>query len=127
VTAEAPKLRRPCANCPWRVDAPREYWDPQHFIDIYRNCQDDGLHTMLCHKSNALPPEGRVSLPCQGWLRVMGLDAIGVRITLAKGLATIEEVEDRDGPELFPTFEAMMEANHVPLPPRSRRTLRRSR
>jgi hypothetical protein len=26
------KVRRPCANCPWRVDAPRGYWDPQHFV-----------------------------------------------------------------------------------------------
>lgn len=45
------KLRRPCENCPWRVDAPRGYWDPQHFVDIFRNCQDDGLNIMLCHKS----------------------------------------------------------------------------
>ena len=120
VTAETAKLRRPCNNCPWRVDAPREHWDPQHFVEIWRNCQDDGLHVMLCHKSNALPEAERGNIPCQGWIRVMGRDAIGVRVLLMKGKITFEEVEDRDGPELFPTFTAMMRANKIRLPRRSR-------
>ena len=127
MTAQAIKLRRPCDNCPWRVDAPRGYWDPQHFTDIWRNCQDDGLNVMLCHKSNALPPAERGSVPCQGWIRVMGSAAIGVRILLMNGNATIEEVEDRAGPTLFPTFAAMMRANKIPLPRRSRATPLRAR
>lgn len=113
------KLRRPCANCPWRVDAPREHWDPQHFVDIWRNCQYDGLHVMLCHKSSALPVAERGSIPCQGWIRVMGRDAIGVRILLMNGKVSFEEVEDREGPKLFPTFVAMMKANKIRLPKRS--------
>ena len=114
------KIRRACSNCPWRVDAPRGHWDPQHFVDIWRNCQDDGLHVMLCHKANALPEEKRGSLPCQGWIRVMGFDAIGVRILVMQGNATAAEVEDRKGPKLFSTFTAMMRANKIPLPRRSR-------
>lgn len=121
---ETSKLRRPCANCPWRVDAPRGHWDPQHFDDIYRNCQDDGQHVMLCHKSNALPKDQRGDVPCQGWIRVMGFAAIGVRMLAIKGKITVEEVEDREGPELFPSFEAMMRANAVKIPPRSRHTKR---
>jgi hypothetical protein len=113
------KLRRPCANCPWRVDAPREHWDPQHFVDIWRNCQNDGLHVMLCHKTNALPEAERGNVPCQGWIRVMGCDAIGVRILLMRGKTSFEEVEDRGGPELFQTFTAMMKANKIRLPKRS--------
>lgn len=113
------KIRRPCESCPWRVDAPREYWDPQHFVDIWRNCQDDGLHVMLCHKSNALPEAERGSVPCQGWIRVMERDAIGVRILLMNGKITFEEIEDRGGPKLFPTFTAMMKANKTRLPKRS--------
>jgi hypothetical protein len=120
VTEIATKLRRPCENCPWRVDAPRGYWDPQHFVDIWRNCQDDGLHTMLCHKSNALPEKDRGDIPCQGWIRVMGFDAIGVRILVMRGQATFEEVEDKKGPKLFPTFAAMLRANKIRLPKRSR-------
>lgn len=114
------KLRRPCENCPWRVDAPRGYWDPQHFVDVWRNCQDDGLHTMLCHKSTVLPEKDRGDIPCQGWIRVMGFDAIGVRILVRHGQATFEEVEDQKGPKLFPTFAAMLRANKIRLPKRSR-------
>jgi hypothetical protein len=114
------RIRRACSNCPWRVDAPRGYWDPQHFVDVWRNCQDDGLHVMLCHKAGALPAAEQGKVPCQGWIRVMGPDAIGVRLLLMKGQVTVEEVEDRRGPKLFPTFTAMMRANKIPLPKRSR-------
>jgi hypothetical protein len=120
VTTETTKLRRPCSNCPWRVDAPRSYWDPQHFVDIWKNCQDDGLNVMLCHKSNALPKEDRGDIPCQGWIRVMGFDAIGVRLLVMRGGATFEEVEDKAGPDLFPTFAKMMRANKIPMSRRSR-------
>ena len=93
---------------------------PSHFVDIWRNCQDDGLNTMLCHKSSALPKEQRPEVPCQGWIRVMGFDAIGVRLLAMRGQVTIEEVEDKDGPKLFPTFTKMMLANKIPLPRRSK-------
>ena len=119
MTVDTMKLRRPCENCPWRVDAPRGYWDPQHFVDIWRNCQDDGLNIMLCHKSNAAPKEKRPEIPCQGWIRVMGFSAIGVRILVMRNQVTMEEVEDTAGPELFPTFVKMMRANKIPLPRRS--------
>ncbi len=125
------KLRRPCESCPWRVDAPRGYWDPQHFVDIWKNCQDDGTNVMLCHKANALPKKERGGVPCQGWVRVMGFDAIGVRLLVMRGSVKLEEVEDRDGPKLFRTFTAMMRANKVRPPrrsqwmPRNPRPLRR--
>ena len=121
---ETTKLRRPCSSCPWRVDAPRDYWDPQHFVDIWRNCQDDGTNIMLCHKATALPKEERPEVPCQGWIRVMSFDAIGVRLLVMRGQVTFEEVEDKDGPKLFQTFAAMMKANKIPLPRRSRTTPR---
>lgn len=111
------KLRRPCANCPWRVDAPREHWDPQHFLDIWNNCQDDGARTMGCHKSTV-----KNHLPCQGWIRVMGFDAIGVRLLAMTGKITIQEVEDTKGPQLFPTFQAMLRANKIRRPKRNRQT-----
>jgi Family of unknown function (DUF6283) len=120
-------MRRPCESCPWRVDAARGYWDPQHFVDIWRNCQDDGTNIMLCHKASALPEKEQQDVPCQGWIRVMGFDAIGVRLLTMQGKATCEEVEDRGGPELFPTFAAMLLANKIPLPRRSRMIPRCSR
>jgi hypothetical protein len=113
------KIRRACENCPWRVDAPRGHWDPQHFVDIWRSCQNDGTAIMLCHKSNALPKSERSSIPCQGWIRVMGFEAIGVRILVMQDKITMEEVEDKKGSRLFPTFTAMMHANKIQLPKRS--------
>jgi len=110
------KVRRPCSNCPWRVDAPRGYWDPQHFVDIWQSCQGDGLNIMLCHKANALPAEERESVPCQGWIRVLGFQAIGVRLLALQHQVTREEVEDTEGPELFPSFAVMLRANKIKLP-----------
>lgn len=110
------KIRRPCSNCPWRIDAPRGYWDPQHFVDIWKNCQHDGLGTMLCHKAYTLPEEKRRDMPCQGWVRVMGYRAIGVRLLVVLQKVTKEEVEDQEGPALFPTFTAMLRANKIPTP-----------
>ena len=142
-TKPSAKLRRACENCPWRVDAPRGYWDPQHFVDIWKNCQDDGLNIMLCHKSfqsarsqktiakgkpssgqsleatpNAL--DARPEVQCQGWIRVMGFDAIGVRLLVMRGQVTFEEVADKAGPKLFPSFTSMMRANKIRLPRRSK-------
>jgi hypothetical protein len=34
---------------------------------------------MLCHGAGDLPPEQAREVICQGWVRVLGLDAIGVR------------------------------------------------
>ena len=129
MTTAPAKLRRPCESCPWRVDARRGYWDPQHFVEIWKNCQDDGTNIMLCHKSNALPQAERKDIPCQGWIRVMGFSAIGVRLLVMRNAATFEEVEDDGGPKLFPTFAAMLRANKIRLPRRSRATptLRRTR
>lgn len=109
------KLRQPCANCPWRVDAPREHWDPTHFESIWKNCQDDGAHTMGCHKST---PERTV--PCQGWIRVMGFESIGVRLLVMTNRVSLAEVDDRSGPRLFASFTAMLRANKIRVPRRNR-------
>jgi len=121
------KLRRPCSSCPWRVDASRAHWDPQHFVDIWRNCKDDGTHIMLCHKAAALPDSERNNVPCQGWIRVLGFDAIGARLLVMRGQVTLEEVADKAGPKLFQSFTAMMRANKIRLPRRSKMIQPRSR
>lgn len=112
---EGAVIRRPCRNCPWRVDAPRRHWDPSHFTEIWHNCQDDGAHEMACHKSTRAMP-----LPCQGWVRVMGFGAIGVRLAVMTGKVSLAEVDDQRGPALFPSFAAMLEANGIRLPRRNR-------
>ncbi len=112
----AGKIRRPCACCPWRVDAPRGYWDPSHFVEIWSGCQDDGAHPMACHGSTA-----RKYVPCQGWVRVLGYEAIGVRLAVMTGQVSSTEVEDDGGPVLFPTFAAMLRAEGIRPPRRNKR------
>lgn len=92
----------------------------EQFIDIWPNCQDDRLNFMLCHKALALPEEERQAVPCQGWIRVMGFGTIGVRLLAMRQQITPEEISDQGGPVLFPTFTAMLRANKIPLPRRSR-------
>lgn len=125
-TVRTKKIRRPCNNCPWRVDAPRGYWDPQHFVDIWQHCQDDGPNFMLCHKALTLPEPAQKDVPCQGWIRVMGFGAIGVRLLALREQITLEEINDQGGPVLFHTFAAMLRANKIPLPRRFRVLPRRT-
>lgn len=119
-TAGHTKIRKPCANCPWRKDAPRQHWAPDHFESIALNCRDDGMHVMLCHKAKRIPAGDRSAPVCQGWIRVLGFEAIGVRIAAFTGRITLEEVEDQNPPELFASFEEMLDANDITPPRRSR-------
>ncbi len=105
-------MRRPCGNCPWRTDAPREHWDPEHFRSIARTCRGDGMHVMLCHKAKGERPAPDAPV-CQGWVRVLGFDAIGVRIAAMTGRVAEAEVFDREGPELFKSFDDMLDANRI--------------
>lgn len=77
---------------------------------------------MACHKAIKLPEPERRKLPCQGWLRVVQFDAIGVRIAVMFGWATLEEVQDQSGdPPLFPSFVEMMKAQGIKPPRRNKR------
>lgn len=111
----------PCNDCPWRKDAPPGHWHPDHFRDIYRTCQDDGVGLMLCHKAAALPPgPKRDGLFCRGWVLVMGGAAIGVRLALLRGIVSTGDLDPApNGPDLYETFDAMMRANGVVPPPRN--------
>lgn len=69
------------------------------------------MHIMLCHKTGN---QSKATAPvCQGWIRVMRFNAIGVRIAAMRGRVTLEEIHDHGGPQLFSGFEEMMRANRV--------------
>lgn len=114
LAVETHPTRHPCTDCPWRVDSPRGHWAPQHFHDIARNCQNDGMDLMLCHKANALPESERRRLICVGWARVVGFNAIGVRMAAVQGLISREDIEASGGPRLFKSFGAMLWAHLRP-------------
>lgn len=101
---------RPCGNCPWRKDAPREYWHPDHFKSIAVTCQGDGISTMLCHKSPQMPKP----ILCAGWAAVVGMNSIGLRIQAIRGNYNPKDL-DTKGLELFENFDAMLKANKINL------------
>ena len=96
---------RPCGNCPWRVDAPRKYWDPSHFAAIAQHCRGDGMGLMDCHKST---PDTRTI--CAGWAAVEGHAALGLRIAPILGQYDPSGL-DTSGLALYPSFDAMLAAN----------------
>ena len=98
-------MNEPCSSCPWRIDSPTEHWHKKHFVDVWNDCQDDGLNVMACHCSTR-----RDLQYCWGWIRVMGFDAIGVRILVSQGNASVDDVESSSEHELYESFEAMMDA-----------------
>jgi hypothetical protein len=51
---------------------------------------------MLCHRAGDLPPEQARDVICHCWVRVIGLDAIGVRLAVMRGAVTGRELEDTD-------------------------------
>ena len=104
----------PCNNCPWRKDAPTEYWDPEHFREIAETCRNDGMATMLCHKSNA---EGcDTNFVCAGWLASQGTESIGVRLLIIEGKVNVD-ADYSGGHDLF-TFDEMLKANKIHIPNR---------
>jgi hypothetical protein len=107
------ECKTPCGNCPYRKDAPREFWHR----DEFRKVADSGRKfigdNFLCHKNN-----GSI---CVGYLMVQianGMPNIGLR------LAIIQHGVSRDyfdslycKSELFASPEEMIEANFPELSP----------
>ena len=89
----------------------------------------------LCHKATSLPADERSAHPCQGWLRVLGFEAIGVRLAVMRGHASPDEVQTPAKHDLYSSFSEMMAANGVAEPernvyvptPRPRRSSRKRR
>lgn len=103
------RVHRPCANCPWRKDAPVNYWHPDHFRSIATTCRNDGLHMMQCHKTTK-----ETLRICAGWAAVEGFDAIGLRIAALFGRYDPASL-DTKGLELYESFDEMLEANNIDL------------
>lgn len=107
---------RPCDNCPWRVGASTDTipgFDAAKMQNLARACRDDGLSVMACHKST----EGR-DVPCAGFVVAAGFRSIGVRLLVSLGQLDVADYAT-DGP-LHGSFEAMLGAAGIGVPPRNR-------
>ncbi len=109
--------QRPCRDCPWRLDAPVGVWPEAAWLRLWATCQDDGMGMMLCHNGPA-PATDRPALLCAGWVRVVGVEAIGVRLALMLERISVVTLESQPGdPALYSNFEDLLLAQGI-APPR---------
>ncbi len=108
VTVEGGKgayRRKPCAKCPWRVDAVGEF-PAEAFRHSAETSYDMATHTFACHESGAQKPA-----MCAGFL-LRGADHnLSVRLKLVQG-DSFGDVDD-GGHELHENYRAMAVANGV--------------
>lgn len=108
--SQVPRVKRPCAECPWKVDTePGQF--PACNYERLRNTSDvdeqPGINDpfFACHKT----PEGE-ERACAGWLAVEGHAHVGVRLAVAMGRLPAEALEPGpDWPQLFGSFREMAE------------------
>lgn len=98
--------KRPCSDCPWRVDATGEF-PPEAFRLTANTAYDLSQHTFACHQAG---PEK--SMACAGFLLRGAYHNLAVRFRIAKGEIDPDAVED-GGVELHKNYRAMAVANGV--------------
>ncbi|SDK50757.1 hypothetical protein SAMN05216298_0323 [Glycomyces sambucus] len=111
------RRRRPCEECPWRLDAEPGKFSPAEFAAMRETVEQpvggftgDWPPVFACHMT--APTPGRESIACAGVLAVCGLDNLTVRLGLALGRVPADALTPgEDWPALHASFEAMAEAN----------------
>jgi Family of unknown function (DUF6283) len=105
----------PCANCLWRRDSPPGGFAPGRYEALRATAGRPGAEAGLgapifaCHKST----EGR-DRACAGWLAVVGIEHLGVRLAVAMGRLPAEVLQAAESwPELFGSYDELAERNRV--------------
>lgn len=111
--ADLPHARRPCTECPWRLDQPTGRFPAARYEQLRATSGGPGREVSLggpifaCHKT----VEGR-DLACAGWLAVCGAQHLGIRWAVATGRLPAGALEPGDRwPPLYPDYEAFSVAN----------------
>lgn len=118
-----PHMDRPCGRCPWRRDVPPGEFSLERFLALWKTSHQPPVYDrpeeveqqpmFACHKT----PEGQ-ERACAGWLAVAGWSNIAVRIAVLFCTLPREALQPgRDWPELFESFEEMVERQADPPPP----------
>ncbi len=118
MTDALPYMRRPCSECPFRVDAPLGRFSSCRYDALRETVGEAGGEAPLgapifaCHKSH----EG-ADRACAGWLATVGHEHIGIRFAIVTGRLPAEALEPGDDwPELYGSYDEMAEANSAELP-----------
>jgi Family of unknown function (DUF6283) len=102
---------QPCNNCPYRLDAPLQYWSIDEFIDLVKSDSDYMGKVYGCHKN-----DGHV---CVGWLIDQdnrNFPSIALRISLSANKVTrefLDKLHCKTG--LFKNIKEMANANFEEL------------
>lgn len=99
--------REPCAECPWRTDAPQGAFPAEAYRFSARTAYDMAESTFACHMSGAKAPA-----TCAGFL-LRGADHnLHVRMAIMQDRYDPEIVSDR-GIDLYEGYRSMAIANGV--------------
>lgn len=107
----------PCAQCPYRKDAPLKLWDRVEFENLLEQDADPIRgHVFGCHKHRHQPKRER--RPCVGWLldqKKRGIPSIQLRLMLMKSEVARKHFAriHSKGLKLFRSIQAMCRANGV--------------
>ena len=93
-----------CRDCPWRVDSNRLVWPVEHFYDLRLEVLEQN---MQCQHFNE-----HATMTCQGFLEVT--KTLHLRTWLARARGETNPGIAQGSP-LFPSFEAMADANGAGL------------
>lgn len=98
---------RPCANCPWRLDAPVGEFQPDRYRKLASCAADMSSVLFTCHKSTDEAP-----VVCAGFLAAGAQHNLAVRLAMIQG--RLRGINRSGGVALHPSFRAMAIAQGVP-------------
>jgi hypothetical protein len=99
--------KRPCGNCPWRLDAPVGEFSPARYRKLAACAADMSSVLFTCHKSTEAQP-----VVCAGFLSVGADHNLAVRMALIT--FRLQQQDRSGGVALHPSFRAMAIAQGVP-------------
>lgn len=104
LTLDAPK--KPCAECPWRLDVDTNAFDMDRFVALAHTAYDMDRHVFTCHKSSLDHP-----VVCAGFLS-RGADH-NLTIRLAYAFGELLKTDRSGNMALYDSYRAMAIANGV--------------
>lgn len=98
--------KRPCADCPWRRDAPIGHFPPEAFIRLASSAHDMDRKVFQCHDTT-----DQVPLVCAGFLERGADHNLTIRLAYSNG--DFERTDRTGGEDLYADFREMAVANGV--------------
>ena len=96
------KKRKPCENCPMRIDQKIAEWT-QDELDNILKCEGQVIPQMACHHSSR-----KKEIHCAGWVISQlqnNIDNVGLRLSIVTGV-----IREKDFDITFPVHASITEA-----------------